>query len=116
MKTFAKSVILFLSGFILFAMMIVLAIPAQANDVIQRVGNKCPAGYMRDGNSSYCKSLGSNRTSIIRSGSGCPSGHIKNGKYCTRDNSHTGTSSAISRKGSKCPHNYHSNGRYCERN
>ena len=92
----------------------VFAIPclflnAYSQDLIQKIGNRCPQHYAPDGN--YCKPLPGAKEIIPKIDNRCPRGFMSDGSYCYRISAKP--ANVLPKSGSKCPRGYVPDGDYC---
>lgn len=91
-------------------MSIVLTSNALAQELIPKVGDRCPNKYESSGDS--CMPLAGAREAMPKIGSRCPSGFSVDGKYCYRP--YKGTNKVIAKVGKQCPKGFWIDGAYCQ--
>lgn len=82
---------------------------ACSQDMIQKIGKRCPFGYTSDG--SYCRPLAGAKEVIAKIGRRCPFGFNSDGDYCRRIQSKP--TQVIQKIGKRCPKSFMSDGDYC---
>ena len=82
---------------------------AFSQELVQKIGNRCPGHYAPDGN--YCKPLSGAKEIITKIGNRCPSGFAPDGDYCYRIQSRP--AKVIPKIGNRCPRDYRPDGAYC---
>ena len=83
--------------------------PLSAQEIIPKIGNRCPNHYAPDGN--YCKPLLGAKEVINKIGNRCPKGFASDGDYCYRIERKP--SKVMPKTGSRCPTGFVSDGDYC---
>jgi hypothetical protein len=83
--------------------------PLSAQEIIPKIGNRCPNHYAPDGN--YCKPLPGAKEVIRKIGNRCPKGFASDGDYCYRIERKP--SKVMPKTGSRCPAGFVSDGDYC---
>jgi hypothetical protein len=83
--------------------------PLSAQEIIPKIGNRCPNHYAPDGN--YCKPLPGAKEVIRKIGNRCPKGFASDGDYCYRIERKP--SKVMPKAGSRCPTGFVSDGDYC---
>ena len=83
---------------------------AYSQNMIQKIGKRCPFGYTSDG--SYCRPSAGAKEVIIKIGRRCPYGFTSDGDYCRRI--HNKPTQVIQKIGKRCPQGFTSDGDYCK--
>jgi hypothetical protein len=104
-----------LSIAIITALAIIMSFPSitinllSAQEVIPKIGNRCPNHYAPDG--SYCRPLPGAKEVITKIGNRCPKGFASDGNYCYRIQNKP--SRVMPKTGSRCPTGFVPDGDYC---
>lgn len=90
---------------------------SSADDVIERVGEKCPTGTYMSGD--YCKMQSSSKDENVRvlgnaSGGKCPIGWYRSGDYCKSTGANHSNKQVIQKVGDRCPTGMYSAGNFCK--
>ncbi len=104
-----------LSVVMIVSLAIIMSFPSitinllSAQEIIPKIGNRCPNHYAPEGN--YCKPLSGAKETIRKIGSRCPQGFASDGNYCYR--TQRKPSRVMPKAGGRCPQGFASNGDYC---
>ena len=93
--------------FIEMVALLLAGAPVAAQEMVKKIGDRCPQGYIEQFNQGSCKRSSSAAGKIIRKrGSFCPQGYIEqfNAGYCKRSSDSAGN--VIRKIGVFCPQGY----------
>jgi hypothetical protein len=101
---------------LVFLVLIPTATSVAADDVIPKVGDRCPTGYCRSGD--YCKAFSSSDDAESRvignpAGGKCPVGWYRSGDYCKAYGKRA-DEAVVEKVGDKCPSGMYKSGGFCK--